>query len=312
VSFADPYLLVSLVLVPVAVVLYVVLALRSRRALRTAANPALWANLMPRRPRWRRHVPPVLLLLALSSLLVGLARPQANLPTNQKETTVVLTIDTSNSMAATDVSPSRIAAAKAAARTLVKGLPATAKVGIVTFTRGVRVVLAPTADRPTINAALNRLTLGGGTALGPAIDRAVVSLRASQKSLKGRAIVIISDGKSTEGRRPPVAAARAAKAAGVRVFTVSLGTAAGTVKEGDKTVTVPPDPATLKRVAAAGGGQFYRARDAKALNSAYEKIGSAVKPHHEKRDISFAFVAGAAVLVGGGVLLSLAWFRRLI
>ena len=75
---------------------------------------------------------------------------------------------------------------------------------------------------------------------------------------------------------------------------------------------MPPDPTTLKRVAAAGGGQFYRATDAKALNSAYEKIGSAVKPHHEKRDISFAFVAGAAVLVGGGILLSLAWFRRLI
>jgi Ca-activated chloride channel family protein len=311
-TFADPYLLVALVIVPVALLLYVVLALRSRRALRAAANPALWANLMPRRPRWRRHVPPVLLLLALSSLLVGLARPQANLPTSQKETTVVLTVDTSNSMAATDVSPSRIGAARVAARVLVKGLPATAKVGIVAFARDVHVLLAPTADRPTINASLNRLTLSGGTALGPAIDRAVASLRAAQKSLKGRAIIVISDGKSTEGKRAPVAAARAAKAAGVRVFTVSLGTAAGTVKEGAKTVSVPPDPTTLKKVAAAGGGQFYRATDAKALNSAYAKIGAAVKPHHQKRDISFAFIAGAAVLVGGGSLLSLAWFRRLI
>jgi Ca-activated chloride channel family protein len=243
---------------------------------------------------------------------VGVARPQATLPTDQKETTVVLTVDTSNSMAAKDVTPSRIAAAKAAARLLVKGLPVTAKVGLVAFARDVHVLLAPTDDRAAINASLDRLTLSGGTALGPAIDRAVASLRAAQKSLKGRAIIIISDGKSTEGTRGPVVAARAAKAAGVRVFTVSLGTANGTVVENGKTVTVPPDPTTLKQVAAAGGGVFYRATDAKALDSAYAKIGSAVRPHHEKRDISFAFVAGAAVLVAGGILLSLAWFRRLI
>jgi Ca-activated chloride channel family protein len=267
---------------------------------------------MPNRPRWRRHVPPALLLLALSSLLVGVARPQATLPTDQKETTVVLTVDTSNSMAAKDVTPSRIAAARAAARVLVKGLPVTAKVGIVSFARDVHVLLAPTDDRPAINASLDRLTLSGGTALGAAIDRAVASLKAAQKSVKGRAIIIISDGKSTEGTRGPVVAARAAKAAGVRVFTVSLGTAHGTVTENGKTVTVPPDPTTLKQVAAAGGGVFYRATDAKALTSAYEKIGSAVRPHHEKRDISFAFVAGAGILVAGGILLSLAWFRRLI
>ena len=311
-SFADPYLLVTLVVVPVALLVYVALALRGRRAMRAAANPALWPNLMPKRPKWRRHVPPALLLLALASLLVGVARPQASLPTDQKETTVVLTVDTSNSMAAKDVSPSRIAAAKAAARVLVKGLPLTAKVGLVEFARGVHVLLAPTDDRAAINASLDRLTLSGGTALGPAIDRAVASLKAAQKSPKGRAIVIISDGKSTEGTRGPVVAARAAKAAGVRVFTVSLGTANGTITENGKTVTVPPDPTTLKQVAAAGGGVFYRATDAKALNSAYAKIGSAVRPHHEKRDISFAFVAGGGVLVLGGMLLSLAWFRRLI
>ena len=109
--------------------------------MRAAVNPGLWPNLMPNRPRWRRHVPPALLLLALSSLLVGVARPQATLPADQKETTVVLTVDTSNSMAAKDVTPSRIAAARAAARALVKGLPATAKVGIVAFARDAHVLL---------------------------------------------------------------------------------------------------------------------------------------------------------------------------
>jgi Ca-activated chloride channel family protein len=311
-TFADPYLLIALVVVPLALAAYVVLARRSRRAMRAAANPALWPNLMPRRPGWRRHVPPALLLLALSLLLVGVARPQANMPSDQKETTVVLVVDTSKSMAATDVSPSRIAAARTAARILIAGLPKTAKVGLVSFARDVRVLLAPTDNRATIDASLDKLVLSGGTALGPAIDRAVASLRAAHVPVKGRAIVVISDGKSTEGTRAPLAAARSAKAAGVRVFTVSLGTANGTVKEGSTTVKVPPDPTTLRRVAAASGGRFYRAADAKAVQSAYRDIGSAVRPQHKKRDISFAFVAGAAVLVAGGSLLSLAWFRRLI
>ena len=311
-TFADPYLLAALVLVPLAVIIYVVFAQRSRRAARAAANPALWPNLMPRRPGWRRHVPPALLLLALGLLLVGAARPQAMMASDQKETTVVLTVDTSNSMAATDVHPSRIQAARTAAQDLINGLPKTAKVGIVSFARDVHVALAPTADRKAIKGSLQRLTLSGGTALGPAIDHALASLKASHSQVKGRAIVVISDGKSTEGKRSPLAAAKAAKAAGVRVYTVSLGTAGGTVKEAGKTVPVPPDPTTLRRVAAATGGKFFRAADATSLHNAYRTIGSAVKPQHKLRDISFAFMAAAAILIAGGSLLSLAWFRRLI
>jgi Ca-activated chloride channel family protein len=311
-TFADPYLLAALIVVPLALIVYVALARRSRKTMRAAANPALWPNLMPRRPGWRRHVAPALVLLALTLLVVGAARPQANLPSDQKETTVVMVVDTSNSMKATDVSPSRIAAARTAARIMIKSLPANAKIGLVAFARDVRVLLAPTDDRAAVNASLNRLSLSGGTALGPAIDRAVVSLRASHSAAKGRAIVVISDGKSTEGTRRPLAAAQAAKKAGVRVFTVSLGTANGTVKEGTTTVKVPPDPTTLKKVATATGARFFRATDAKSLNNAYRDIGSAVKPQHKKRDISFAFVAGAGVLILGGSMLSLAWFRRLI
>jgi Ca-activated chloride channel family protein len=311
-TFADPYLLVTLVAVPLALIVYVVLARRGRRAMRAAANPALWPNLMPRRPGWRRHVPPALLLLALAALLVGVARPQARMASDQKETTVVLAVDSSNSMAAKDVDPSRIAAARNAARNLIAGLPLNAKLGLVSFARDVRVLQAPTDDRAAFNNALTHLKLRGGTTLGTAIDRAVVSLRASHPALKGRAIIVISDGKSTEGTRSPIAAARAARAVGVRVFTVSLGTAAGTVTEQGKTVSVPPDPTTLRRVAAVSGGRFYRATDAKALQNAYSDIGSAVRPQRKKRDISFAFIGGAMALMAGGSLLSLAWFRRLL
>jgi len=312
VTFADPYLLVTLVAIPLGLILYVVVARRARRAARAAANPALWPNLMPRRPGWRRHVPPALLLLALAALLVGVARPQALMASDQKETTVVLAVDSSNSMAAKDVSPSRIAAARGAARTLIAGLPANARLGLVSFARDVQVLQAPTDDRAAFNHALATLKLRGGTTLGTAIDRAVASLRGAQPALKGRAIVVISDGKSTEGKRSPIAAARAAKAAGVRVFTVSLGTAAGTVTERGTTVRVPPDPTTLRRVAAASGGKFYRATDASALEHAYSDIGSAVRPQRKRRDISFAFIGGALALVTAGSLLSLAWFRRLI
>jgi Ca-activated chloride channel family protein len=311
-TFADPYLLVALIAVPLGLIAYVVIARRGRKSARAAANPALWPNLMPRRPGWRRHVPPALLLLALTALLIGAARPQAYMASDQKETTVVLAVDSSNSMAAKDVSPSRIAAARSAARDLIAGLPLNAKLGLVSFARDVQVLQAPTDDRAAFNHALTNLKLRGGTTLGTAIDRAVASLRASHPALKGRAIVVISDGKSTEGKRSPIAAARAAKAVGVRVFTVSLGTAAGTVTEQGKTVSVPPDPTTLRRVAAASGGRFYRATDATALQNAYKDIGSTVRPQRKKRDISFAFIGGAMALMAGGSLLSLAWFRRLI
>jgi Ca-activated chloride channel family protein len=311
-TFADPYLLVTLVAVPLGLIAYVLLARRGRRAMRTAANPALWPNLMPRRPGWRRHVPPALLLLALAALLVGVARPQALMASDQKQTTVVLAVDSSNSMAAKDVNPSRIAAARGAARNLIAGLPLNARLGLVSFARDVRVLQAPTADRAAFSNALEHLKLRGGTTLGTAIDQAVASLRASHPALKGRAVIVISDGKSTEGKRSPIAAARAAKAVGVRVFTVSLGTAAGTVTEQGKTVSVPPDPTTLRRVATVSGGRFYRATDAKALESAYSDIGSAVRPQKKKRDISFAFIGGAMALMAGGSLLSLAWFRRLL
>jgi Ca-activated chloride channel family protein len=311
-TFADPYLLVALVAIPFALIAYFVIARRGRKAARAAANPALWPNLMPRRPGWRRHVPPALLLLALTALLIGAARPQAYMASDQKDTTVVLAVDSSNSMAAKDVSPSRIAAARSAARDLIAGLPPNAKLGLVSFARDVQVLQAPTADRAAFNNALTNLKLRGGTTLGTAIDRAVASLRAAHPALKGRAIIVISDGKSTEGKRSPIAAARAAKAVGVRVFTVSLGTATGTVTEQGKTVSVPPDPTTLRRVAEASGGRFYRATDATALQNAYKDIGSTVRPQRKKRDISFAFIGGAMALVAGGSALSLAWFRRLL
>ena len=145
---------------------------------------------MPKRPGWRRHVPPALLLLALAALLVGAARPQAMMESDQKQTTVVLAVDSSNSMAAKDVTPSRIAAARMAARELIDGLPKNARLGLVSFARDVRVLQAPTDNRAAFDNALTHLRLRGGTTLGAAIDRSVASLRASHAARKGRAIIV--------------------------------------------------------------------------------------------------------------------------
>ena len=311
-TFAEPRLLLALAVLPIAALAYALAARRGRARVAAAATPGLWPNLMPRHPGWRRHVVPLLCALAVALLLVGLARPQLALSRDLRETTVVLTVDASRSMAATDVQPSRIEAARSAARELLSGLPDTAKVGVVSFSRQVRVLTAPTDDRQAVEDALSGVTLSGGTALGDAINRAVASLKDANAPAQGRAIVVISDGKSTEGKTAPVAAARAAKAAGVRIFTVSLGTASGSVQQGAKQVAVPPDPTTLQRIASLSGARFYRAADEASLRSAYHQIGGAVRPGHKRQDVSFAFVAGAGALAVGGSLLSLVWFRRLI
>ena len=292
-KFADPYLLAALVLVPLAVIVYVVFAQRSRRAARAAANPALWPNLMPRRPGWRRHVPPALLLLALGLLLVGAARPQAMMASDQKETTVVLTVDTSNSMAATDVHPEphRGSAQRGAGpdRRVSRRTPRSASSrSHATCTSCWR----RRTNRTVINSSLGRLKLTGGTALGPAIDRAMASLKASHSAVKGRAIIVISDGKSTEGKRSPLAAARAAKAAGVRVYTVSLGTANGTVQEAGKTVT----GAARSHHAAARGSRQRRA----LLPRRGRQVAAQRLPHDRQRGAPPGQAARHQLRVHGG------------
>ena len=290
-----------------------VFAGRGRRAARAAANPALWPNLMPRRPGWRRHVPPVLLLLALASLLVGVARPQALMASDQKQTTVVLAVDSSNSMAAKDVDPSRIAAARTAARDLIAGLPVNAKLGLVSFARDVQVLQAPTDDRAAFSKALAHLTLRGGTTLGTAIDRAVASLRGLAPGAQGAGDH--RDLGRQEHRGHPLADRSGARGQGrgrARVHGLARHRRRHRHGAGqDRQRAARPDDAAPRR-----------RRQRRALLPRHGRQGAAAtptatsaapcEPQHKKRDISFAFVGGAMALVAGGSLLSLAWFRRLL
>ncbi len=168
-TFANPELLLGLLLVPLALGGYVLIQRRRSRYVVRFTNVDLLTNLVPRQPRWRRHVPTALYLVAIAALAVALARPSMTLPVPRQEATVMLAMDTSRSMLATDVSPSRLDAAKAAASTFVGQLPSGFQVGLVAFSTEARLVLPPTADRAAFRQALDSLQADGGTALGDAI-----------------------------------------------------------------------------------------------------------------------------------------------
>ena len=319
-TFRWPVVLLALLAIPLLLLVYAVRERRRSRAVARFGNPALMPNLVKHTPRWRRHLVPVIMLLALASLLVGAARPQRPVLADKRAATIVLAIDTSRSMSATDVKPNRLTAAKAAARTLVQALPDSGRVGVVAFTRSVHVLNAPTDDRSVITGSLNALTIGGGTAIGDAIaqsQKLVAADTSGKADTSGRpaaAIVLLSDGSSTEGKIGPIAAATAARKAGTPVYTVSLGTAGGTIKDPATggTTSVAPDPKALAAVAKAGGGQSYTARNAAQLQSVYKTIGKKVGTEQKQQDLGVGFIGLATLLLLGTTGLSLRWFRRAI
>jgi Ca-activated chloride channel family protein len=320
-SFAYPAALAALVLLPLLLAVYHVVQRRRVKYALRFTNLSLLANVVDGVPRWRRHVPPLLVLAALAALIVGMARPQVAVAVQRKQGMVILAIDRSGSMLATDVKPTRIAAAKAAATTFVKGLPKSFKVGLVSFSNHADVVLPPTTDHAQAVKALKTLKAENGTAIGDAIVRSVdlglTNLKTKVASSGSPLVVLLlSDGANTTGNVQPLDAAAQAAKAKVPVYTVALGTASGTITltgpNGETRVyRVPPDPATLAAVAEKTGAKFFAAADAKSLQSVYGKIGTQVGTETEHREVTAAFAAAGAFLLLVGSSLSLAWFNRL-
>jgi Ca-activated chloride channel family protein len=326
VTFAWPLALVGLALIPVLAAVYVVAVHRRRRAARRFANPALVPNLVPSSPGWRRHVAPVLALAALALLVVGVARPHVVRNVTRDDATVVLAIDTSRSMAAQDVRPSRFEAAKRAALVFLDELPDNYSVGIVSFSTSADPVLPPTTDREAAKTALAELRLGSGTALGNAITRSVdLALdqrpgqqpqpRSGQRS--PAAVLLLSDGAQTAGDIRPGPAAARARRLGVPVSTVALGTGNAVVEVPrpgglKERVTVAPDVSTLRLVARTTGGSFSAAPDVARLESVYRELGTRLARDRERVEITSAFAAGGAVLMLVGSTLSSLWFRRVL
>jgi Ca-activated chloride channel family protein len=229
--------------------------------------------------------------------------------------------DVSGSMLATDITPNRLSAARDAGEQFLNTVPKRVNVGIMAFNQRASVLQSPTQDRAAAFDALQQMQSSGGTATGVAVQTATRILRPGGRkqqtdSRPPAAIILLSDGASTRGV-DPVTAATAAKKAGVRVYTVALGTANGTIKLKRKdgsteTRPVPPDPETLKKMAEAGGGAFFTSATSDKLSQVYERLGSELGTRKAKRSIVPGFAAAAALLLilGGGT--SLRWFGRII
>jgi Ca-activated chloride channel family protein len=311
-TFQSPLLLLGLLLLPLLVTGYVATERRRRRSAAAFAAPGTAASVVPRRPGWRRHAPLVLAAVAMAGLVTALARPQVTVAVPAEQASIVLVMDRSGSMQATDVAPSRLVAAREAGEAFLDEVPERVRVGGVVFNHRAEAVQSPTTDREALRAALRAaMKPAGGTATGEALATSLAMLRGQVRADGSRppgALVLLSDGESTSGR-DPLGVAREARRLGIPVYTVSLGTAAGRLPDGEP---VPPDTATLRAIAERSGGQAFTAQEADALGAVYEKLGSQVATRHEEREVTGAFAGGALVLllVGGG--LSLRWFRRLV
>jgi Ca-activated chloride channel family protein len=317
--FLDPLVLLALVALAAAVIGYVVFAVRSSRRASAFANPALMANIAPSSPRWRRHLPLAIYALALAALIVAVAKPTKTIAVPDERASIMLVTDVSGSMTATDIKPSRIEAARAAAQRFAADTPQQIRIGVMEFNENPRTLQAPTRDRALVKAALDKMTPSGGTATGEALKAALQVLRPQLKQgekAAPAAIVLLSDGKSIKGRDPIEVAKEAAKTK-VPIYTVTLGTQTGTiqVKKRDgstETQAVPPDTETLKSIATSSGGEAFNATDADQLATVYDRLGSQLGKKKEKREITVWFVGGALILFGFGAASSLTLFGRLV
>jgi Ca-activated chloride channel family protein len=308
VSFREPVLLLALALLPLAVAAYVLAQRRRRRfAIRYPAVDVL-AGVVGR--SWGRHIPAALALLALTALLIAMGRPERTVAAPQRQGTVMMVTDTSGSMDATDVSPSRLKAAQAAARALGKKLPEQFRLGLVSFNNVAEQLVAPTTDRSQVNAAIDGLKVHGSTAMGDGLELGLRSARTRIKDIEGRSrrlpavMVLLSDGKSERGAEPVDVADRAKKLK-VPIYTIALGTQSGTLNRGGKAVPVPPDNVTLRDVAETTGGRFFAAPSATRLESIYENLGTRFSTRKEKQEVTAAFAGAALVLLLAGGILSL-------
>jgi Ca-activated chloride channel family protein len=317
VSFVAPLVLIGLVLVPIAIVAYVRHDAARRRGSEAFASAALMPAVAPRRSGVRRHIGPAFYLLAFTALLIAIARPQAMATVKVNQASVMLVTDRSGSMRSSDVPGGRLAAAKTAGNTFLDQVPSDLKTGLIAFNQVVQLLQTPTTDRTTVRTELNQLTPAGSTATGDALQRALDVLRPANQTGKPApaAIILLSDGKSVRGR-DPVPVAEAAGKAGVKIYTIALGTDDGvletTRKDGTtRTQPVPPDRTTMEAIAKASGGQSFDAATAASLKQVYEQLGKQVAEKREKREITAGFAGGSLILLVLGAGMSLGLLGRL-
>jgi len=321
-SFAASWRLV-LLLGPVALlVAYLVVQGARRRTVVRFTSVDLLASVAPRRTGWQRHLPAAALLAALVLLVLGFAQPVRVERNPRQRATVILTLDTSGSMVANDVAPSRIGAAEVAARAFVNALPPGVNLGLISFSTAPTTLVAPTTDRAAALAAINQLQPGGGTATGDALQLALDAIAATPVAADGKAapaaVVLMSDGSPTigHGDQSPTqtveAATLRARQAKVPIHTIAFGTQDGAIVARGQLIPVPSDPAAMAKIASDTGGRTFTAQTSNQLKSVYGLIGRAVgyDTHHHEITVWFTGAALLIAMVAG--VSALIWNQRLL
>jgi Ca-activated chloride channel family protein len=328
-SLRSPWMLLFLVCVPVLVLAYAgAMRARAERAARLASE-GLVPLTAAQRVRWRRHVPFALFATAIALMCFALARPTVSLALPERQGTVILAFDVSNSMLAKDFRPTRIAAAKAAAIAFAKRQPSSIRIGVVAFGDSGVTVLKPTNVTADVISAIKGLSTGGGTSIGQGLLTSldaiagkkltinVSALQTDAGSVKigfygSSAIVLLSDGEDTS-RLDPLSLAEVASTAGVRVHTIGIGTAQGTVVQiNGFSVATALDANLLKQIAQVTDGTYQQAANPKTLAQIYKSIHLELKTVKKPREATNLFAAAGGLLLVIGSALSLVWFGRVI
>ncbi len=342
-TFIWPTALLLLVVVAVLAVLYVLAQRRRNRYALRYANLSLVREAIGKGPGWRRHVPPVLFILALAFMTIAVARPQAVVAVPSQEGTVILAIDVSGSMLAEDMKPNRMEAAKAAARAFVDKQSESVKIGVVSFSGDASIVQSPTTDKTLVIAAINRLRPQRATAIGRAILVSLDAIEESQGSeadlpsailqqgqpgatprpsatplpayLVGQhssaSIVLMSDGQNNQFP-PPLDVIDQAVSRGVRVYTIGLGSAAGAVvRLQGRAIRTALDETTLRKIAEVTDAQYFNANTEADLRTVYENLTTQLVVRNEKTELTAYATLAAAILAVFAGAFSLLWFNRL-
>lgn len=315
-SFLNPERLLLLAAVVVLGAVYVVLQGRRRTYTVRFTNVDLLSSLAPRRPGWRRHIPAAMFLLAIATLVVGFARPTREERVPRERATVIMAIDVSLSMEASDVSPTRIDAAKAAAASFVDILPPKLNVALVAFSGNAILKVPPTTDHERLKQGISELELGERTAIGEAVFASIDAIKSVPPDDAGTTaparIVLMSDGHTTSGR-PNEDAGEAARNLGIPVSTIAFGTDEGTIEDpmSGRRVQVPVDREALEALAQQTDGTYFEALTEGQLRDVYQDIGSSVGYTNEQTEIAWMFILGTLVMLLATSTMSMAWFSRL-
>jgi Ca-activated chloride channel family protein len=317
-TFQSPWWLLALLVVAALVAVYVLLQLRRKAYAARFTNVALLGSIVPKRPGWRRHLAFGVVALGLATLVVSLAVPSTEVRVPRERATVVMAVDVSLSMQATDIEPDRFRAMQSAAKEFVDVLPGRINLGLVSFAGTATTLVPPTTDRAQVANAIDNLDLAEATAIGEAIFSSLTAIENFQSSidtatedLPPARIVLLSDGYNTVGRAD-TQAIDAARAAGVPVSTIAFGTDYGTLDLDGETVPVPVDRATLEEIADQTGGSYSEAASAAELEQVYADLGSQIGYTTEPKDVSYWFVRGGVLMALIGAVLSLLWTNRLV